>query len=127
MTPTLLILLGLQVQAISLCPPKLSTTQQLGAPLPDWNVTADGLPNQLAGVTFFEGPPVDQASLAPDKETKTQSTWFFTKPSWIACHYSGTSLMLTRALPKNLHSCTVTFLPDQTVSGLPAIQKIECK
>ena len=128
MTPTLLIvLLGLQVQTDTLCPPRIGTNQQLSAPLPDWKVAPDGLPNQLAGITFFEGPPEQQASLAPDIEKKTQSTWNFTKPAWIACHYSGTSLTLTRALPKTTKSCTITFQPGVTVAGLPAIQKIECK
>ena len=68
------------------------------------------------------GPP-----LAPDNETKMQSTWYFAKPSWIACRYSDTSLMLTRARPRNIRSCMVTFFPGQTVAGLLAIQKIECK
>jgi len=126
MTPILL-LLALQAQPVSLCPPKVNVTQQLAAPLPDWTVTPDGLPNQLAGIIFFEGPPEQKASLAPDKETKTQSTRYFTKPSWIACHYSGTSLMLARALPKNTHSCTASYYHDQSVDGLPAIQKIDCK
>ena len=126
MTPILL-LLYLQTQPVSLCPPKVSVNQQLAAPLPDWTVMPDGMPSQLAGITFFEGPPEQQASLAPDKETKTQSTWYFTKPAWIGCHYSGTSLMLTRALPRNTRSCTVAFYPNETVAGLHAIQKIDCK
>jgi hypothetical protein len=127
MTTALLMFLGLQVQSTTICPPKVVTNQQLAAPLADWTVRPDGFPNQLAGITFFEGPPEQQASLAPDRETKTQSTWYFSKPSWIACHYSGTSLMLTRTLPKGTRSCAVTFQPDVTVAGLPAIQKIECK
>src|ERR1700743_331943 len=127
MAPLLMLFLSFQGPPGALCPPTLKVNQQLAEPIPGWAASPDGVPNQLSGVTFFGGPPEQKASLAPDKETKTDSTWYFTKPSWLACHYSGTSLMLTKQLPKGTHSCTVTFRPGEFVAGLPAIQKIECK
>ena len=62
MTQTMLLLLGPQVQTVSLCAPEVSTSQQLTTLLPGWNVTPDGLPDQLAGIAFYEGPPEQRAS-----------------------------------------------------------------
>ena len=61
------------------CPPRISTTQTLAQPAAGWVDKKNTSPNVLAGLTFFDGPPEEQASLAPDEynpdcDTSTTST-----------------------------------------------------
>jgi len=116
------------------CPERISTTQALSQAAPGWAADIDRTPNILAGVTFFEGPPKDMASLAPDEshvKGKLVASWDLTPSAgsqyWLACRYSGTRVTLARALPKELRSCSVTYDPKQTVDGLPSIERIACK
>jgi hypothetical protein len=46
---------------------------------------------------------------------------------WIACRYSGTSMTLTRPLPKGLTQCTVTYNSKEQIDGVPVIEGISCK
>jgi hypothetical protein len=108
--------------------------QQIAAPIAGWSASLDDLKHLLAGVTFFDGKPEERASLAPDKEERANgkivSTWNFIardRGVWVACHYDGTSVNLIRELPKQLRTCSVTYKPRQSMSGLPEIEKIDCK
>ncbi len=84
-------------------------------PCPAGATTRDDLPNQFAGITFFDGKPEEKASLAPDSESKRAgrifSTWTFVpgRPIFVACHYALTTVMLMRPLPKEVHACTVVY------------------
>jgi hypothetical protein len=116
------------------CPPRISTTQTLAQPAAGWVDKKNTSPNVLAGLTFFDGPPEEQASLAPDEshvKGKLVESWqLFPNPPrlyWLACIYSGTSITLARPLPKELRTCAVTFDPKQTVDGYPLIERIACK
>ena len=109
------------------CPPAIQVRQQLAAPVRGWTASTDAAPIQLSGLTFFEGRPEDQASLAPD-ERKGIATWTFGSGQsiWVMCHYSGTSVTLTRQLPPNTSKCEVTYRTNVTIAGLPVIEKIDC-
>lgn len=117
------------------CPATVQVRQQLAAPVPGWSAGIDKLPNALAGITFFDGSPSGNASLAPDKQSRVSgkevAVWTFdpanSRPAFLACRYANTSVTLQRELPKAVRSCTVTYNPRETVSGLPAIEKIDCK
>jgi len=86
-------------------------------------------------ITFFDGPPEENASLVNDSTSriggKDIATWRFgasrVRPLWVACGYSGTSISLARNLPTNIRSCSVTYNPRQQVGGLPLIEQINCK
>ena len=131
--------LGLAVSAGSAadlvrCPLRVAVKEQLAGPVPGWSVTSEGLPHELAGLTFFDGKPEDKASLAPDREApgkgKIVSTWTFgagDRAVWVACRYAWTNLILTRELPKKTRTCTVTYASGETIAGLPAIQKVDCQ
>ena len=114
------------------CPKTIQVKEQLAAPVAGWTAASDGMPHQLAGLTFFDGKPEEKASLAPDGQTtqrnETVSTWKFdkTRPTWVMCQYSGTSVTLTRELPRNTSMCMVTYARGVTIAGLPVITKIEC-
>jgi hypothetical protein len=116
------------------CPAVISTSQTLTQTVPGWTGQMDGTPNILASVTLYDGPPKEQASLAPDENRlkgKLMATWDLApnpgREYWLACGYSGTRVTLARPLAKDLRSCTVTYDPKQTVDGLPSIERIACK
>jgi len=115
------------------CPKTIQVKEQLAAPVAGWTAASDGMPHQLAGLTFFDGKPEEHASLAPDgtitQRNETVSTWKFdkTRPAWVMCGYSGTSVTLTRELPRGTSICTVTYARGVTIAGLPVIDSVNCK
>jgi hypothetical protein len=119
----------------ALCPSTIRVRQELAAPVAGWTPMEDDTPVQLAGITFYDGPPAEKASLVYDQMTKVGrkqiARWRFTpeagRPIWVSCNYSGTTIELTRGLPSKTTSCEVTYDPQQQISGLPLIEKIACK
>ena len=117
------------------CPANINTHQQLAASLPGWSTFLDDTPHLLAGITFYDGPPQEKASLAYDSISKSagmqSAKWTFApaagRATWIACSYADTSVRLTRPLPTNTATCEVTYDAHQQIDGLPAIRKIACR
>ncbi len=116
------------------CPPTIAVKQQLVTRVPGWAVMSEEIPHLLAGLTFFDGKPEEKASLVPDKQAgvngKTVASWTFVasgRPIWVACHYSSTDVVLTRELPKNIRTCAITYATNETIAGLPVIEKVDCK
>ena len=95
----------------------------------------DDTPHSLAGITLYDGPPSEKASLVYDKITKAKgeetAVWTFDAKSerqtWIACSYAGTVIELTRTLAPHTAMCTVVYNSQETIAGLPVIKKITCK
>ena len=98
-------------------------------------MTYSPAPSQLEMVTFFSGPPKDEASLVYDElahaKDVTIATWKFAKDPrgyWIKCSYRNTTLELSKALPSTVKSCHVTYSRDaHTPAGLPVIERNFCK
>jgi len=115
------------------CPETIAVKQSLARSVEGWQESASDMPNRLAGVTFFDGPPEQKASLVYDSERSVKgkqiATWLFVAKSqiWLTCGYSGSNLILSRILTNGTTSCSVTYDPKLTVAGLPSIEKIECK
>ena len=115
------------------CPETISVKQSLAKPEQGWNESTSDMPNRLAGVTFLDGPPEQKASLVNEGERvvkgKQISTWRFDSQSqiWLSCRYSGSNIVLSRALTRGTTVCSVTYNPRQTIAGLPSIEKIECR
>jgi hypothetical protein len=117
------------------CPDIVDVRQQLTTSVDGWKPILDDTPHRLAGITFYDGPPEEKASLVNDQTTqaagKETATWHFSsradRPIWIACGYAGTAVVLTRMLPPNTNTCSVTYNPRQRIAGLPMIEKIVCK
>jgi hypothetical protein len=117
------------------CPATINVAQKAESPSPEWSVSYNPLPHRLEMVTFFSGPPEQNASLVYDKRSKTKggwiATWNFSKDAagyWIRCSYGGTRAELSRRLPASVSACRVTY--DDTShfpSGLPVIGQIECR
>jgi hypothetical protein len=117
------------LESVQVAEPRLVT------PVEGWKAIVEKAVHQLSGVTFYDRPVEEGASLVPDHDSKTQKTrtarWQFDAKSqrgyWIACRYSGTSLTLARALPKGLAQCSVTYKNGEEIDGLPVIEAISCK
>ncbi len=117
------------------CPANVDVHEQLSTPPAGWSATYDNAPHQLAGITFYDGPPKDNASLVYDDIAKSAgkqiARWHFAPTSirsiWIACRYAATAVVLTKALPATVSGCTVTYDSKQQIAGEPVIDKISCK
>jgi hypothetical protein len=99
-----------------LCPREIKVAQQATAPGAEWTVTYNGMAAELAGVTIYEGPPSENASMVYDSESKLHGgvvqTWKF-QPSthgyWLKCRYTNTSGEIARKLPAGIKQCTVAY------------------
>jgi hypothetical protein len=118
----------------SYCPESISVKQTIEKVPEGWTARQGDSPTILEGVTFFSGPPEEQASLVYDKWTRRNglayADWHFAKattPIWLACRYASTSIFLARQLPAETSSCTVTYDPNVQVAGSPSIKKIACQ
>jgi hypothetical protein len=118
-----------------LCPDAVSVKQNGAPPAPEWSVSYSATPTALEMVTFYSGPPREEASLVYDdfvrgKDSST-ATWKFPKDPrgyWIKCSYRGTTVELSKVLPPTVSSCRVTYDREATsASGLPAIKRIACQ
>ena len=57
-------------RAESFCPAEIAVEQKAAAPAPDWSVSYSGYQTAISGITIFDGPPSEQASLVPDNEKR---------------------------------------------------------
>ena len=117
------------------CPASITTRQELTSSANGWSPLLDDTPHNLAGITFYDGPPAEKASLVYDKITrgKTEQTasWSFDpknkRQTWIVCSYAGTAIGLARTLPPQTTMCFVIYDTQESIAGLPLIKKITCK
>ena len=107
------------------CPDTIDVQQQLTTPIAGWTAALDDTPHQLSGVAFYDGPPKEKASLVYDQMTraagKETAIWRFApgsdRQTWMACSYSGTMIVLAKALPPKTVGCSVTYNRRQLVAG----------
>src|SRR5450755_2942145 len=117
--------------AVVSCPDSIAVEQKLVRNIAGWTPRVDDTPIRLAGVTFFDGPPEQQASLVYQRETNSKgnrsATWSFDATSnrliWITCSYSGTNIVLSQPLPKATSQCLVMYNMRQRIAGLPLIER----
>jgi hypothetical protein len=117
------------------CPEAIVVEQHLANSIPGWSSLLDDTPHRLAGITFYDGPPEQKASLVSDKRAETgrkqTATWHFHvedgRQIWLACSYAATSVALTKSLPRSTSACSVTYDRTKLVAGLPLIDKITCR
>jgi hypothetical protein len=117
------------------CPDSITTRQELTSSANGWSPLLDDTPHNLAGITFYDGPAAEKASLAYGsiKRVKGEdiATWTFAKQEdrriWLVCSYAGTVVELSRSLPPQITTCTVTYDTQTHIAGLPAIRKISCR
>ena len=117
------------------CPATIAVEERMPEPPAGWTATKGKGGHSLAGVTFYDGPPADGASLVYD-ETATSgddwiATWRFTpgpRAFWIECRYEGTAMQLARALPPTVTLCRVAY--DKRIVKDPRhdeVRRLECQ
>jgi hypothetical protein len=121
--------------AESSCPRTIAVAQSASAPAPDWTVTYSGYETAVAGVTIFDGPPAQQASLVPDNEKTSgddiTQTWQLAKSDrgyWLQCNYANTTAQIVRRLPADVSRCVVVY--DHNVrfgGGANVVKNAICK
>lgn len=115
------------------CPEQIRTEQKIGVTTANWTATpgaGSGAINNLAAIQFFDGPPSDMASLAPDQTLelvqKSVAIWKFAPRTasgiWIACDYFLTTVILTRKLPAGIRQCKATYR-----KGYADVESIICR
>ena len=113
------------------CPEQLNVDQR-AVDLPTGLSAFDSANRHLwANVQFSDGAPDQQAWLAPDHTRPTgksfTSHWQFTPTTggiWLACGYTGTSMVAAFRLPDAIRTCEVRY--DGNVSP-PAATAIDCR
>src|SRR5579859_4167550 len=122
-------------RAESACPPTIVVEQRASAPAPDWTVSYSGYETAVAGVTIFDGPPAQQASLVPDSEKQVGDNiiqvWQLPKSDrgyWLQCNYANTTAQISRRLPASVQRCDVVLNHNMRFSGGGNVVKsVNCK
>jgi hypothetical protein len=122
-------------QADSACPPTIAVAQGASAPSPDWTVTYSGYETAVAGVTIFDGPPSEQASLVPDNQKTVGDNiiqiWQLAKSDrgyWLQCNYANTTAQISRRLPASVSRCDVVYDHNTRFSGgANVVKSVNCK
>ena len=118
------------------CPPTLAVEQKASAPSTDWTVSSSGYNTALAGVTIFDGPPANQASLLPDDEQTTSDmvfqTWKLAKNDtgyWLECDYANTTAQIYERLPASVSRCEVSYERNVRFGGegRRVVKSVRCK
>lgn len=100
------------------CPESIAAVESLDGAGEAWRVETDlGKRGKfLDSISVFSGPPVEMASLVPDRSSRKKqlrtSTWQFAAAStaayWVACTYTNSTLLLTRQLPSGVRRCELS-------------------
>ncbi len=123
-------------RAEATCPPTLAVEQKASAPSTEWTISSSGYNTALAGVTIFDGPPANQASLMPDNEQMSADTvfqiWKLGKNDagyWLECDYANTTAQIYKRLPANVSRCDVTYERNVRFGGegRRAVKSVRCK
>jgi hypothetical protein len=118
------------------CPPMLAVEQRASAPSSEWTVSYSGYQTAIAGVTVFDGPPAQQASLVPDNDKTYEQivvqTWQLPKSDrgyWLQCNYANTTAQISRPLPADVSRCDVTYERNMFFGGGGGrvVRSVKCK
>ena len=123
-------------QAESACPATIAVQQRASAPASDWTVTYSGYETAVAGVTIYDGPPAQQASLVPDSEQPVGDNifqvWKLPKSDrgyWLQCNYANTTAQISRPLPASSRRCDVVLNHNVRFGGGGGnvVRSVNCK
>ncbi len=125
------------IAADGYCPSSIEVKQSVKIAPSEWTAGHEDFPSILAGITFYSGPPSENASLVYDKWIKRNglayASWTFSADSstdlriWLKCNYAYTTVTLAKELPEGTKRCDVTYDPKVEVNGSPEVKDISCK
>lgn len=116
------------------CPDRLQVAQQAQPP-EGWAVSyAGGMP-RLAGVTLFDGPPANRASLKHDRRKQTGRELILIwrlrdspRSHYLQCSYERTTAVISMPLPPGLRECEVAFdLTSSYPGGAMPVKRMVCR
>lgn len=108
------------------CPPSISVRESLDSAQSDgWSIHLDDGIRHLDGVTFFDGAPEDNKSIAPSRDASLSgreriAEWRFGSSGvavWLACPYRDTGISLSRQLPPYA-VCRMTYAPGGVIRAI---------
>ncbi|RYF90262.1 MAG: hypothetical protein EON95_17280 [Caulobacteraceae bacterium] len=113
-----------------LCPARLKTEQTAQAPA-GWTAQRLNIyQGALMTVLLSDGPPAEQAYLAPDESraegSRTTNVWVLGRNRrniWLTCQYDGADVALTRRLPADIIECEAIY--DDNL-GTDSFQAFSC-
>jgi hypothetical protein len=116
-------------------PPAIETKQEVKTIPAGWVALLETVPNQVAGITVFDGLPEQKASLVPDNEEQHKAenrlvvTWRLAPLSpegiWLTFSYASTSLVLAKPLPQGATELRVLYDTSVTICGMNEIVRVE--
>ena len=127
----------LNAQPFAGCPATVDVqAQKLVKSIPGWTETSNQMTydnnrqHVLWFVVMYDGEPKEKASLVPDIDQRLRFGWTFarqTRPYWIECHYTRTTVVLSRPIPASVKSCVVNINPAEKLDGHASIKDLVCR
>lgn len=118
------------------CPEEAPAVEQQAHEAPKgWEIGKQTVRLWLYGITLFDGPIAENASLAPDGRRKAgaklEDVWKLDPASgrqlWLQCAYANTTITLSKPLGKGFRECVARYNPDLHVAGEPAMELLRCR
>jgi hypothetical protein len=107
------------------------TVSETALPIAGWSLHSDEAQHRFEGISVLNKDNGKEYDLAPDGEkqsgTKVIQTWnvqaYRYLPVFLSCRYQGTSVTLSRELPKSINTCTQTIPVDKSgrITGQPSM------
>ena len=116
------------------CPDSLEVQQRANPPS-GWTASYGELASRLSGVTIFDGPPANRASIKYNLRRQSGSEirlrWdliYSPRSHYVQCQYERTSALISSPMPAGSRGCEVVF--DRTIaypgSGM-AVKRMVCR
>lgn len=122
---------GMCAADFAACPAKIEVQrQQLAKPAGGWTAAqANDAHHDLWFVTLYDGEPKEMASLVPDVSGRLKTSWTLApaRAYWLECHYTQTTIVLSRQVPAGVKLCEVTYVPSESLDGHQVIKQITCR
>lgn len=122
------------VRAELACPDTLEVQQHANAPS-GWNAAYGEQAPRLTGVTVFDGPPANRASVKYNYRRQIARElhliWNLTynpRSYYVQCQYERTTALISTALPAGTRGCQVVF--DKNTSypgGAMPVKRMVCR
>jgi hypothetical protein len=108
------------------CPATITVNEALiQVPPPGWTSESSGTPRHFSGVTFFDGDPRENQSIAPTRDTAWKAhqrlaVWQLGSSGgvWLGCRYADSATLLVRELPAGIHECQVVCAAGGVVKSI---------
>jgi hypothetical protein len=107
--------------------PAIVTVSETAVPIAGWSFHSDVAQHRFERISVLNKDDGKEYDLAPDGEkqsgAKVNQTWnlqaYRQLPLFLTCRYQGTSVTLSKELPKSINACTQTIALDRsgTITG----------